>query len=98
MADLLLATEGGQVVQFNSRTKAHSVVFQCSDDEAMMGIALYADHLYVASLSRMYKLRADDHSLVKQTQFYSPSPDFHQHQWYDGLLYTTITKRNQIGV
>jgi hypothetical protein len=98
MADLLLATEGGQVVQFNTGTKAHSVIFQCSDDEAMMGIARHEDHLYVASLSRMYKLRADDHSLVKQTEFYSPSPDFHQHQWYDGLLYTTITKRNQIWV
>jgi len=98
MPELLLATEGGQVVTFNTESKAHQVVFQCTDDEAMMGITKFDGHIYVASLSRMYKLDANDYSLVKKTEFYNPSPDFHQHEFYDGLLYTTITKRNQIWV
>jgi len=98
MPQLLLATEGGQVVAFDTDLKTHTVVFQCSDDEAMMGLEIYNHHVFVASLSRIYKLKLYDYSLVKKTEWYQPSPDFHQHQFYDGYLYTTITKRNQIWI
>lgn len=97
MAELLLATEQGQVVKFNTEDESHECLFYSSDDEALMGIELYEGHLYVASLSRLYKLNSN-YEIVKQTELYSPSPDFHQMQFYDGLLYTTITKRNQIWV
>lgn len=96
MSTLLLATEGGQIVELDTETKAHEVVFFSSDDEAMMGIAVHKNHLYAASLSRIYKIRMSDFTVATQTKLYRPSPDFHQHQFYDGLLYTTITKRNQI--
>ncbi len=98
MAELLLATEGGQVVAFDPATDAHECVFMSSDDEAMMGIEPIGEHLFVASLSRIYKLRIDDFSLVAKTELYDPTPDFHQMSAVDGQLYTTATKLNQIWI
>jgi hypothetical protein len=98
MSPLLLATEGGQVVAFDPASGQHRSVFHSSDDEAMMGIAIAGPHLYVASLSRLYKLRLADFSLVTSTLLYDPTPDFHQMQCYDGLLYVTATKTNQIWI
>ncbi len=80
MATLLLTTEGGQVVKLNTITKGFEVVYQCPDDEALMGIELFNDFLYIASLSRIYKIRYSDFQLVHQTKLYNPSPDFHQMQ------------------
>jgi len=96
MSELLLATEGGQVVAFDPSSDEHACVFHSSDDEALMGIEAVGEHLYVASLSRLYKLRLADFSKVAETELYDPTPDFHQMQWYDGVLYTTATKRNEI--
>jgi len=98
MALILLTTEGGQVVKLNTETKEFEVVYQCPDNEALMGIALHKDFLYIASLSRIYKICYSDFQLVQQTELYNPSPDFHQMQFYDKKLYTTITKFNQIWV
>lgn len=98
MSELLLATEGGQVVSFDPDSKAFEVVFRCSADEAMMGIERVGDELFVASLSRIYKLSLPGFELVGQTEFYQPTPDFHQMQCYDGLLYVTATKINQIWI
>jgi hypothetical protein len=98
MATLLVTTEGGQVVKLNTITKVFKVVYQCHDDEALMGIALHNEFLYIASLSRIYKIRYSDYQLVLQTELYNPSPDFHQMQFYNEKLYTTITKRNQIWI
>lgn len=98
MSPLLLATEGGQVVAFDPASGQHRCVFHSSDDEAMMGIAIAGPHLYVASLSRLYKLRLADFFLVTSTLLYDPTPDFHQMQCYDGLLYVTATKTNQIWI
>lgn len=96
MSELLLATEGGQIVAFNAATDEHTCVFHSSDDEAMMGIEASGDHLFVASLSRIYKLRLSDFAPVAETEFYEPTPDFHQMQIYDGVLYMTSTKINEI--
>jgi len=96
MSELLLATEGGQTVLFDPLTKRHEVVFRCSAEEAMMGIEIVGDHLFVASLSRIYKLALPHFELVTQTELYDPTPDFHQMQCYDGTLYVTATKENQI--
>ena len=98
MSPLLLATEGGQVVAFDPATEQHSCVFHSSDDEAMMGIEIAGSHLYVASLSRVYRLNLSDFSLIASTPLYDPTPDFHQMQCYDGSLYLTATKANQIWV
>lgn len=98
MSPLLLATEGGQVVAFDPASGQHRCIFHSSDDEAMMGIEIAGPHLYVASLSRLYKLRLDDFSLVTSTLLYDPTPDFHQMQSYDGLLYVTATKANQVWI
>ncbi|MAS95969.1 MAG: hypothetical protein CMO55_22420 [Verrucomicrobiales bacterium] len=98
MSDLLLATEGGQVVAFNSATDEHHCVFKSSDDEAMMGIEQVGRDLYVASLSRIYRLNLDDFSKITQTQLYEPTPDFHQMQWYEDRLYMTSTKINEIWI
>ena len=98
MSDLLLATEGGQIVAFDSTTDAHRCVFQSSDDEAMMGIEQIGNFLYVASLSRIYKLDLSDFSKVSATILYEPTPDFHQMQFYDGRLYVTATKINEIWI
>ena len=98
MATLLLTTEGGQVVKLNTITKDFEVVYQCPDDEALMGIALHKNCLYIASLSRIYKIQFSGFRLIHQTELYNPSPDFHQMQFYDNKLYTTITKFNQIWV
>ena len=98
MATLLLTTEGGQVVKLNTITKHFEVVYQCPDDEALMGIALHKNCLYIASLSRIYKIQFSGFRLIHQTELYNPSPDFHQMQFYDNKLYTTITKFNQIWV
>lgn len=81
---------------FDPGTGAHECVFHSSDDEAMMGIEAVGDFLFVASLSRIYKLRLSDFSLVSKTEFYEPTPDFHQMQSYDGTLYVTATKANEI--
>ncbi|MDF1861585.1 MAG: hypothetical protein P1U87_15320 [Verrucomicrobiales bacterium] len=96
MSELLLATEGGQIVAFNAATDEHTCVFHSSDDEAMMGIEASGEHLFVASLSRIYKLRLSDFAPVEETEFYEPTPDFHQMQIYDGVLYMTSTKINEI--
>ena len=96
MSQLLLATEGGQVVAFDTATREHRCVYQSSDNEAMMGIEAVGPHLYVASLSRVYQLRLDDFSKVAQTRLYDPTPDFHQMSFVDGFLYLTATKDNQI--
>ncbi|MCD4711008.1 MAG: hypothetical protein K8R52_09185 [Bacteroidales bacterium] len=96
MALLLLATVNGQVVRFNTETLEHEVVFQSSEDEPLMGICQHEDVLFVASLSRVYKIRRSDFSLEKKTRLYIPSPDFHQMNFYNGRLYTTATKKNQI--
>lgn len=98
MPELLLATEGGQVVSFDPDSEHHECVFMSSDDEAMMGIEIVGDFLFVASLSRIYTLSLSDYSKVAETEFYEPTPDFHQMQCYDGLLYVTSTKINQIWV
>lgn len=96
MSDLLLATEGGQVVSYDSATDEHHCVFKSSDDEAMMGIEQVGGDLFVASLSRIYRLKLEDFSLVAQTELYEPTPDFHQMQWYGDRLYMTATKINEI--
>lgn len=96
MSKLLLATEGGQVVAFDPETEEHDCVFLSSDDEAMMGIEAAGEHLFVASLSRIYKLRLPDFEKVAETELYDPTPDFHQMQCYDGVLYITATKANQV--
>jgi hypothetical protein len=96
MAILLLTTEGGQVVKLNTQTLNFKIVYQCPDDEALMGIELHNNHLYIASLSRIYKIEYSNYQLISQTQLYNPSPDFHQMQFYNNILYTTVTKRNQI--
>ncbi len=98
MPGLLLATEGGQVVALDPATREHRCVFHSSDDEAMMGIEAAGAHLYVASLSRVYKLDLRDFSKVAQTRLYDPTPDFHQMSFVDGLLYLTATKSNQIWI
>jgi len=98
MSRLLLATEGGQVVTFDSETKEHDVVFRCSADEAMMGIEIVGEHLFVASLSRIYKLSLPNFEKLGETELYDPTPDFHQMQCYDGSLYITATKPNQIWI
>ncbi|MDA8908873.1 hypothetical protein N9I65_01715 [bacterium] len=96
MSKLMLATEGGQVVQFDSVTRKYEVVFRCSAEEAMMGIEIVGNNLFVASLSRIYKLSLPSFEKICETEFYEPTPDFHQMQFYDGLLYVTATKNNQI--
>lgn len=96
MSPLLLATEGGQVVAFDPATKEHRRVFHSSDDEAMMGIEAVGDHLYVASLSRVYKLALGEFSKLAETRLYDPTPDFHQMSFHDGRLYATATKLNEI--
>ena len=96
MSQLLLATEGGQVVAFDTATREHHCAFHSTDDEAMMGIEIVGEHLYVASLSRVYQLRIADHSLITRTRLYDPTPDFHQMSFVDGFLYLTATKDNQI--
>lgn len=98
MAKLILSTEGGQVVKLNTQTLDFEVVYQCPDNEALMGIELHNNHLYVASLSRIYKIKYSNFQLIYQTELYHPSPDFHQMQFYDNKLYTTITKKNQVWV
>jgi len=98
VALLLLATVNGQVVWLNTETQEYQVVFQSSEDEPMMGICQHEDLLFVASLSRLYKIRRSDFSLLKKTRLFIPSPDFHQMNFYDGRLYTTATKKNQIWI
>lgn len=96
MSALLLATEGGQVVAFDTATREHRRVFHSSDDEAMMGIEIVGSHLYVASLSRLYKLELANFGKIAQTRLYEPTPDFHQMSFADGHLYVTATKSNEI--
>jgi hypothetical protein len=98
MPELLLATEGGQVISFNPDTDQHKCVFLSSEKEAMMGIEQVGDFLFVASLSRIYKLSISDYSKVAETELYDPTPDFHQMQCCDRLLYVTATKINQIWI
>jgi hypothetical protein len=98
MPELLLATEGGQVISFDPDTDQHACVFLSSEEEAMMGIEQVGEFLFVASLSRIYKLSLSDYSKVAETELYDPTPDFHQMQCYDQLLYVTATKINQIWI
>lgn len=94
----MLATVNGQLIRLNTEIPEPEVVFRASDNEALMGICLDEDFLFVASLSRVYKFRQDDCKILKKSRRYRPSPDFHQMNIYDGLIYTTVTKRNQIWV
>lgn len=98
MAKLLLATVNGEAVLFDTATNDIDVVFKGAADEALMGISLVNGTLFIASLNRIYKIRWDDHSVLKKTKRYRPTPDFHQMNHYDGRLYTTATTRNQIWV
>jgi hypothetical protein len=74
------------------------VLFRISEDEALMGICRNDGILYVASLRRIYKLMLKDFSLMSKTRAFFPSPDFHQMNCYDGRIYATATKRNQIWI
>lgn len=98
MAELLLTTVNGQVIRLHTEMPEPEVVFQGSADEALMGICTDEDLLFVASLGRIYQLRREDWKILKKTRLYRPSPDFHQMNIYDGLLYATATRRNQIWV
>ena len=98
MALLLLATVNGQIVRFNTETLEHKVLFQTHEDDALMGISQHEDMLFVASQSSLFSFRMEDFSLVKKTRKYIPSLGFHQMNFYDGRLYTTATKRNQVWI
>jgi len=95
---LLLATEAGELVKLNTETKEHQLLFKSNVKDAFMGIAIHGEHLFLATLERVYKLSLASWQPVGMTETYRPSPDFHQMQIYDERLYTTITKRNQIWV
>lgn len=98
MATLLLAMVNGQVIRFDTETEEYKVVFHSADDDPLMGICRNEDDLFVASLKRVYKIRWKDFSMITKTRVYFPSPDFHQMNEYEGRIYATATKRNQIWV
>ena len=95
---LLLATEAGELVGYDPQADTARVLFKAGLKDAFMGIALEGNYLYLASLERIYKLDSKTWQPIAETASYRPSPDFHQMQFYDGLLYTTVTKRNEIWV
>jgi len=76
VALLLLATVNGKVVRLNTETQEYQVVFQSSEDEPMMGICQHEDMLFVASLSRVYKIRRRDFSLLKKPGYLFHLPIF----------------------
>jgi hypothetical protein len=98
MAELLLTTVNGQVIRIDTEDPEPEVVFQGPADEALMGLCMDGEFLFVASLSRLYKFRRSDYTILKKTRRFRPSPDFHQMNIYNGLLYATATKRNQIWI
>ena len=63
-----------------------------------MGLCQDGEMLFVASQSRLFSLNMADFSLSKRTRKYVPSPGLHQMNAYDGKLYATATKRNQIWI
>jgi hypothetical protein len=63
-----------------------------------MGICQNDEFLFVASLRRLYKICRKSFSLQRRTRSYFPAPGFHQMNLYDGRIYTTATKRNQIWI
>ena len=74
------------------------MVFRTHDDDALMGLCQDGEFLFVASQSRLFKLRMEDFSLLRRTRKYVPSLGLHQMNSYDGKLYATATKRNQIWI
>lgn len=98
MPILLLATVNGQIVRFNTEKLELQALFQTHEGDALMGISRHEDMLFVASQSCLYRLRMEDFSLVRKTRKYFPSLGFHQMNFYDGKLYTTATKRNQVWI
>ncbi|MEZ5072459.1 MAG: hypothetical protein R2751_16210 [Bacteroidales bacterium] len=96
MAELLLATANGQLILCDTEEVRPKVVFRCREEEALMGLCTDGDHVYVASLDRLFKLRTGDYEVVGRSRRFWPSPDFHQMNLYDGRLYATATKRNEI--
>jgi len=98
LATLLLATVNGQLLSFNTETLDQRVLFRSHEDDALMGICRHGDMLFLASQSRLFRLRMEDFALVKKTRKYIPSLGIHQMNYYDGRLYTTATKRNQIWI
>ena len=98
MAVLLLVTVNGQVVRFNTESLEHEVVFQSLENDPLMGICQNDEFLFVASLKRLYKISRKKGSLVSRTRSFIPSPGFHQMNLYDGRIYTTATRRNQIWI
>ncbi len=98
MAELLLATVNGQVIRLDTDDPEPEVLYQGSGNEALMGICRDEEYLFVASLNRIYMFRMGDYRLLKRTRRARPSPDFHQMNIYNGLIYATATKRNQIWV
>jgi hypothetical protein len=98
MAQLLLATVNGQLVRLDTENPEPRAVFSTHEKNALMGISLVDQIIYTASLDRLYKLKADDYSILKRTRRYLRSPDFHQMNSYDGLLFVTATTLNQIWI
>ncbi len=96
MALLLLAMVNGQVIRFDTETEEVVEIFHSADDDPLMGMCRTGEDLFFASLSRVYKISLKDFSVITKTRAYLPSPDFHQMNYYDGTLFTTATKRNQI--
>ena len=98
MAILLLASVNGQLVSFDTDTLEQKVLFRTREDDALMGLCRHEDMLFVASQSRLFRLRMEDFALVKRTRKYIPSLGLHQMNYYDEKLYATATKRNQIWI
>jgi hypothetical protein len=98
LAQLLLATVNGQLVRFNTGTLELTRIFQTHEDNALMGLCGDNDLLFVAGLSSLFSLRKGDFSLERRTRNFLPSLGLHQMNIYDGKLFATATKRNQIWI
>ena len=95
---LLLATESGQLINYNDTSGNSELLFSSTAKKAVMGIAESKGFIYLASLDKIYKIDKKTWLQVSVTTSYKPSPDFHQMEIYGEKLYTTITKQNQIWV
>jgi hypothetical protein len=94
---LLLATENGELALYDPNKNEHKLVFKNGTQFGNMGLHVDENFIYVSSNAQVYKLKRDDFSKVTQTKSYG-DVGMHQLNMYDGKVYVTVTKMNEIWV
>ena len=91
---IYIAGEGGNLYlyDFQTDTLSRLGIDMPGRSETLMGLVRHNGRLFVGAKTRIYGMGKDG----IQSDCFSPRPDFHQMDVFDGCLYTTCTAINEV--